>query len=145
MIYPPPTHMSQKQLYIYICIQHKTQPERKSTRKSVKYKLDEDGNKIPRAKSERSHKNDEDGDNKISRSKSERITSTSDKDGLRKSKSRRASKSKTTDREKRIALHAKAKREAERQRKNGECEGIPCFVYFHVPPPTPIIYLYTCL
>jgi len=98
--------------------------ERKSTRKSVKYKLDEDGNKIPRAKSERSHKNDEDGDNKISRSKSERITSTSDKDGLRKSKSRRASKSKTTDREKRIALHAKAKREAERQRKNDESHGI---------------------
>lgn len=69
------------------------QTERKSTRKSVKYKLDEDGNKIPREKSE--------------------------KDKLRKS-SRRSSKSKSTDREKKIALHAKARREAERQRKKGE-------------------------
>ena len=41
---------------------------------------------------------------------------------MRKSKSRKSSKSssKSTEREKKIAMHAKAKREAERRRKKGE-------------------------
>ena len=75
--------------------------ERKSTRKSVKYKLDEDGNKIPRSSTS-------DSERKLRKSSSS-------------SKHRRSSKSKgSTDREKKIALHAKARREAERQRKKGE-------------------------
>jgi len=79
--------------------------ERKSTRKSVKYKLDEDGNKIPRSSTS-------DSERKLRKSSSS-------------SKHRRSSKSKgSTDREKKIALHAKARREAERQRKKDESHGI---------------------
>eukprot|EP00573_Skeletonema_grethae_P002903 CAMPEP_0201691784 /NCGR_PEP_ID=MMETSP0578-20130828/4849_1 /ASSEMBLY_ACC=CAM_ASM_000663 /TAXON_ID=267565 /ORGANISM="Skeletonema grethea, Strain CCMP 1804" /LENGTH=326 /DNA_ID=CAMNT_0048177047 /DNA_START=248 /DNA_END=1224 /DNA_ORIENTATION=- len=81
--------------------------ERKSTRKSVKYKLDEDGNKIPR------ESKSSDSDRKLRKSSSSSS-----------SKHRRSSKSKSTDREKKIALHAKARREAERQRKKDESQGI---------------------
>lgn len=67
--------------------------EHKSTRtKSVKYKLDEDGNKVPRERGERS-------------------------EGKKKEKSRSSSKQKNlTEREKKIAAHAKAKRDEAKRR-----------------------------
>eukprot|EP01082_Thalassiosira_pseudonana_P008222 g7612.t1 g7612 contig24:1057816-1061203(-) len=76
--------------------------ERKSTRK-IKYKLDEDGNKIYREKSERK--------------------TTDEREKMHKSSSRKSSKKKaSSEREKAIALHAKAKREAEKRRKKEDGE-----------------------
>mmetsp|Transcript_11356 Transcript_11356/g.20492 ORF Transcript_11356/g.20492 Transcript_11356/m.20492 type:complete len:920 (-) Transcript_11356:192-2951(-) len=69
---------------------HNAKSERKSTRKSVKYRVDEDGNKIKIEKSGGGEKD--------------------------KSKRRSSAKKDATDREKKIALHAKAKREAEKRR-----------------------------
>lgn len=86
--------------------------ERKSTRKSVKYKLDEDGNKVPLTREEME---------KRERRKEEKRREAGGDGGDRKDKersSRRSSakKSGATDREKKIAMHAKAKREAEKRR-----------------------------
>lgn len=91
--------------------------ERKSTRKSVKYKLDEDGNKVPLTKDEQreqrksvKYKVDEDG-NKVPLSKDEQ------RERKERQKRRSSKKEKNaTDREKKIAMHAKAKREAEKRR-----------------------------
>mmetsp|Transcript_38336 Transcript_38336/g.80666 ORF Transcript_38336/g.80666 Transcript_38336/m.80666 type:complete len:927 (+) Transcript_38336:361-3141(+) len=65
--------------------------ERKSTRKSVKYKIDEDGNKVPIPREDRERERE-------------------------KAKRRGSGKKDATDREKKIAMHAKAKREAEKRR-----------------------------
>mmetsp|Transcript_25783 Transcript_25783/g.46519 ORF Transcript_25783/g.46519 Transcript_25783/m.46519 type:complete len:936 (+) Transcript_25783:465-3272(+) len=69
--------------------------ERKSTRKSVKYVIDDDGNKVAIPREDRDKDRDKD----------------------RKSKRRSSAKDKNaTDREKKIAMHAKAKRDAEKRR-----------------------------
>lgn len=65
--------------------------ERKSTRKSVKYKVDEDGNKVK-----------------------------SSRDGKDRDKKRRSTKKNGTERERKIAQHAKARREAEKRRQKGD-------------------------